>query len=519
MKNIPSSKLIQPLICTAAVSSLTNTVTEEYDAGVEHEYLPLPSPANSLSRFFRVALTSFPLLAADVTAIAIAYSLATATTHALTDTVRYSNTIANLSALAMCYVAIGTFQDLFPASGMNPVRELRNQLTSIAVALLVLIALNGIVGRITLDEILVIAGAFPAAVVLAPIARFGARRGCARWDWWGERVIIVGSTQQGLLVHKFLKNHPQRGLKPLGVVDQSPSEYWQLNDNHEIDFLGTTNDLLSIARKMHCHWVIAAIAGREPEDVRKILTQGSLIPNLVVLNASIMMPTMWVNTFDAAGLTGIHIRDRVLFPFQRFFKRLADIVLSAILLVLCLPLYLAIYAWIRSSSDGPVLFCHDRIGRSGNPFGAWKFRSMVTDAPDVLKQHLANNPAAKAEWDQFHKLKDDPRIIPGLGQFLRRTSMDELPQLWNVLKGDMSLVGPRPVYTREEIDMYGDLYPLYLRLRPGLTGLWQVSGRNNTTFADKVQLDTYYAMNWSLWLDYFILLRTIRTVIFREGSY
>ena len=144
---------------------------------------------------------------------------------------------------------------------------------------------------------------------------------------------------------------------------------------------------------------------------------------------------------------------------------------------------------------------------------------MVPDAAEVLREYLAENPDAQAEWSEFHKLKDDPRVIPRIGSFLRRTSLDELPQLWNVLKGDMSLVGPRPVYTLDEINMYGDLYPLYLRVRPGLTGLWQVSGRNNTTFADKVQMDTYYAMNWSLWLDYFILLRTVRTILFREGSY
>jgi Undecaprenyl-phosphate galactose phosphotransferase WbaP len=253
--------------------------------------------------------------------------------------------------------------------------------------------------------------------------------------------------------------------------------------------------------------------------VRKILAEGSLIPNLVVLNSNMMMPTLWVDSFEAAGLTGIHVRDRMLLPFQCLFKRSVDFVLAAILLAATAPLFLILIFWARKVSKGPVFYCHQRIGRFGKPFGVWKFTTMVPDAPAVLKEYLAANPAAKREWETFHKLKDDPRVIPGYGRFLRRTSLDELPQLLNVLTGEMSMVGPRPVYTRDEIEMYGELYPLYMRVRPGLSGLWQVSGRNNTTFADKVCMDTYYVMNWSLWLDYFILLRTVRTVLFREGSY
>jgi lipopolysaccharide/colanic/teichoic acid biosynthesis glycosyltransferase len=143
---------------------------------------------------------------------------------------------------------------------------------------------------------------------------------------------------------------------------------------------------------------------------------------------------------------------------------------------------------------------------------------MVQNAQQILEEHLNSSKEARAEWEKDHKLKNDPRIIAGIGHFLRRTSLDELPQLWNVMKGDMSLVGPRPIVASEQI-RYGEIQPLYLRVRPGLTGLWQVSGRNNTSYSDRVKLDAYYVRNWSLWLDYFILLRTVRTVLLREGSY
>ena len=429
-----TSQLIQPLISTEAFSTLQTVVPgAEFNESSRQSCL-LPSRAVGASRYRQALLTSIPLAFADLLAIAGAYLVATLVTYGLMEAPQYSNLWNNLLALCLCHLLLGSFNELFPASGMNPVRELRNQLTSIAAAFLVLVALNGLAGKVTRDEVLTIVMAFPMTFLAAPVSRFCTRKICAPFRWWGEKVIIVGSTQQGMLVYKFLKDHPQRGLKPLGIIDDHPSDYWRHHHDESVDFIGTTEDLVGICRKRHCHWVIAAIADKQDESaVRQILTQGSLIPNLVVLHSNLLMPTMWVESFDAAGLSGVHIRDRLLFPFQRLFKRGADIVLSVFLLVLCIPLYLGIIIWIRTKSDGPILYRHERIGRSGKPFGAWKFRTMVPDSSRVLEEYLASNPAAKEEWEQFHKLKTDPRVIPGIGEVLRRNSLDELPQLWNVL--------------------------------------------------------------------------------------
>ena len=143
---------------------------------------------------------------------------------------------------------------------------------------------------------------------------------------------------------------------------------------------------------------------------------------------------------------------------------------------------------------------------------------MFVNADQVLDDYLDKHPELRKEWERDHKLKSDPRILPLVGVFLRKTSLDELPQLWNVLRGEMSVVGPRPIVTAE-IPKYHDRYELYLRVRPGITGLWQISGRNNTTYEERVQLDTYYVRNWSPWLDLYILGRPIRTVLMREGAY
>ncbi len=515
-----SSQLIQPLISTDAISSLTMIVPGvSFTGGIENVER-LPSRADSVSRYVQVLLTSMPLIVADVLAIAASYLVGTLVTFSFLGVHYYSGLLNNPLAVCVCYLIVGTFRGLFPASGFNPVRELRCQLSSISVSFLLLVALNGLIGQVTRNEVLTILVAFPMAVAIAPPARFCTRKIVASFGWWGEQVIIVGNSLQGRSIYQFLKRMPQRGLKPIGIVDGTPSDYWKLEKGQQFEFLGTTDELVSTCRKRKCHWVIAAVADKNQSEIREILSRGSVIPNFVVVNSNLSMPTMWVESFDAAGLAGIHIRDRLLFPFQRFSKRLSDITLAAAALIISIPLLLLIGLWIKVAAPGPIFYRHHgRIGRGGKTFGACKIRTMVLNADEILQQYLASNPQAQAEWDRDLKLKDDPRIIPGIGRFLRRTSLDELPQLWNVLIGDMSLVGPRPIYTSIEVGKFQNLYPMYLRVRPGLTGLWQVSGRNNTSYEDRVSMDTYYVRNWSLWLDYFILLRTVRTVLFREGSF
>jgi Undecaprenyl-phosphate galactose phosphotransferase WbaP len=182
------------------------------------------------------------------------------------------------------------------------------------------------------------------------------------------------------------------------------------------------------------------------------------------------------------------------------------------------PLF-AYVAWQIKSQGGPgaVFFGHERIGMNGKPFNCWKFRTMVHNSREVLEQLLASDPAARAEWDKDFKLKNDPRITR-IGVFLRKTSLDEIPQLWNVLKGEMSLVGPRPII-QAELERYAERVDFYLEARPGLTGLWQVSGRNETTYAERVALDAWYVKNWNLWYDIAILCKTVRTVLTGRGAY
>ncbi|NIX78084.1 sugar transferase [Microvirga terricola] len=203
--------------------------------------------------------------------------------------------------------------------------------------------------------------------------------------------------------------------------------------------------------------------------------------------------------------------------FEGACKRVLDVNIAALMLFLLLPLMVCIYGLIRFDSGRPILFRQQRVGLGGRSFACLKFRTMTPNADKVLQELLERSPEARREWEQSFKLRNDPRVTP-LGKFLRRSSLDELPQLFNVLAGDMSLVGPRPIVAAE-MSRYGEALPLYLSVRPGLTGLWQVSGRSDCSYPERVALDEHYVQTWSLWNDAKIALRTINAVLSRRGSF
>jgi Undecaprenyl-phosphate galactose phosphotransferase WbaP len=210
-------------------------------------------------------------------------------------------------------------------------------------------------------------------------------------------------------------------------------------------------------------------------------------------------------------------RDPSDFFRYRFIKRFGDIFLILLAAPVLGPGILLIAVFVILSSRGPVFYSHRRIRKDGAFFSMWKFRTMCVNSTEVLDQYLAAHPEARAEWMKTHKLRHDPRVTP-IGAFLRRYSLDELPQVWNVLMGQMSLVGPRPIVAAE-VEKYGDFFGFYCRVKPGLTGLWQVSGRSTLSYDSRVAIDCRYVKHWSLWGDFVILLRTFRSVVNQDGAY
>ena len=203
---------------------------------------------------------------------------------------------------------------------------------------------------------------------------------------------------------------------------------------------------------------------------------------------------------------------------REYFKRIFDIGFSIFAIAITLPITIPIAIIIKLTDGGSIIYGHERVGKGGKKFKVLKFRSMYMDADKKLKEILENDPKAKEEWEKTFKLKNDPRITP-IGKFLRKTSLDELPQFINVLKGEMSVVGPRPVVEEELIKYYKDKAELYKSVKPGVTGYWQVEGRSDTDYDERIKMDEYYIKNQSFWLDLKIILKTIKVMITGKGAY
>ena len=232
--------------------------------------------------------------------------------------------------------------------------------------------------------------------------------------------------------------------------------------------------------------------------------------------ASLAERYTYVEQVDAGGVGGYEFVNQRRMAALRAEKRVLDLALAVTAFVVLLPFFVVVPFLIKLTSRGGVFYRQERLGKCGRPIRVWKFRSMYADADARLERLLAADPARRAEWKRSFKLADDPRVTP-LGRFLRKTSIDEFPQLFNVFAGDMALVGPRPIVTGE-VAHYGENYRIFSSVRPGVTGLWQASGRSDVSYARRVALDTYYVMNWSPWLDFWILKQTVGAVLMMKGA-
>ncbi len=321
--------------------------------------------------------------------------------------------------------------------------------------------------------------------------------------FWTLRTVIVAPRAAAEKVEAALRSNHRLGFAVVGHVDPADarqSAQWRLVDP-------TMADLVIVATDF---------------DRAELVEQ--------TINELRLTGLPVATTLVHPGLSGLSNRHRafsghdvVLVPSLRepstpvggWAKQCMDKIGAAILLLVLAPLFVLLAALIRRDG-GDALFRHQRLGASGRMFPCMKFRSMVANSDRVLEQLLASDPAAAAEWNATQKLRRDPRVT-SVGRFLRKTSLDELPQLFNVLRGEMSLVGPRPI-VRAEIVRYGSEIRYYYQARPGLTGLWQVSGRSDTSYAQRVELDVRYVANWTFWRDVAIVLKTIPAVILRKGA-
>ena len=330
-------------------------------------------------------------------------------------------------------------------------------------------------------------------------------------------VLLVGAGKTAELVDIHFSNMPLAMYKIVGFVDDNPKSDVLAN---KYECLGKFSDAEAVIKKYNIPNVLVCAPGLEP---RKLVT---LINRLQILVEKVtFVPELFgipAANIQARGLMNeqtliLEVKNNLAQRRNRLFKRIFDITATVIGGILILPVIAIVAILIYLDSPGPIVFGHKRVGQGGKEFPCYKFRSMVPNAQEALEIYLKENPEAREEWERDFKLKDDPRVTK-IGKFLRKTSLDELPQLWNVLIGDMSLVGPRPI-VRAEVEKYGEYINDFYLVPPGITGVWQVSGRSDTTYEERVLMDSWYVHNWSVWIDIVYLVKTVLAVLKGKGAY
>lgn len=353
--------------------------------------------------------------------------------------------------------------------------------------------------------------------VLYPLLRTRLKQIFYRLGLMRRKLLIVGAGESAWMAHNALRNEPNLGYEVAGFVEDDPDAPVSIDGIRVHRFIGGIDRYI---KNCGIHDILIAKTGLDNERLTGIINsiqhKADNILFIPDISGIAVLGTELRHFFNEQALI-IEIKNNLARPLNRIVKMAFDYICGLLLFViLSLPM-LAIALMIRVTSRGRALFKQERIGKDGRPFMCYKFRTMHLDAEERLKKILDADPEARAEWQKYWKLKDDPRVT-GIGRFLRKTSLDELPQLINVLRREMSLVGPRPV-TREEIERYyGNHAELCFSVLPGITGLWQVSGRSNTAYDYRIALDSWYVRNWNVWLDIVILFKTVRTVFMAEGA-
>ena len=373
----------------------------------------------------------------------------------------------------------------------------------------------GKVGAVVSRLFVAMTGAFAFVFVVG--ARFLLRELLNRRHLMEIPVLFVGAGETAAELVKTLEAQGGCGMKIIGFIADTPMAA-RLKGRYRL--LGHMEHLERVLHMTGVQHVIVTATGLPAaEQVHIINRIQPYVKNVIFVPDLLGAP---VSNMDIDGLLDnslmlLRFRNNLAHWYNRAGKRVFDLVMCLLGLVLVIPVTIVIAALIRLDSKGPVFFAHQRIGQGGRTFPCYKFRTMVPDAENILKDYLATHPAAREEWERDFKLKCDPRITR-IGAFLRRTSLDELPQVWNVIRGDMSLVGPRPIVAAE-IPLYGEYFADFCLVPPGITGMWQVNGRSDTTYEERVQMDTWYVRNWSVWIDIVYLLKTVSVVLTRKGAY
>jgi len=413
------------------------------------------------------------------------------------------------------FVLIVWIMHLYPGVALAPAEETRGFATASLLTHISIINARYIEFG-TIDSVYVAyVVSFLFSVIILMICRGAAHSIISFTKMRGIPAVIFGAGHTGRLVVDRMLKANRIGYEPVLILDDDPDS----GDSYRnIPIIHDTLLGPELVARYNIKMAIVAMPNLNQAEMTRMINYSVsafrynvLIPDFFSIN------NIWMSVRDFGGVLGFATSHKLKMYWNIAIKRILDVGLVVFGGIVILPFLLFIALLVKVSSPGPVLYAHKRLGLNGKSFKAYKFRSMVLDADKKLETILNADPRLSAEWKKTQKLKNDPRVT-SIGKFLRRTSFDEFPQLINILKGDMSLVGPRPV-TEPELEKYGENAQRILTVKPGLTGLWQISGRSDTDYAERVSYDLYYLQSWSVWIDLWILYRTPAVIFKGKGAY
>ncbi len=447
--------------------------------------------------------TAAAFFLADSAAVLAAYTIMVVLRSAVGGEALWPQYLRLLPFLAIVPLLIRVM-DLYPGVLLNPVEEFRRLTIAITLGMSLVVVATFLVKEASAYSRVIFVAAVPLSVGLDLGARWLVRRVCPGASWWGIPTILIGPVDEADVILRRIQADPAIGIRVVAVVHADRTRLPHRAEE-------------CVARGTIPYALVVVPSGAKTEWVRNAERLVWNCKKIIVIPQSLGLLWSGMYVRDCCGIVGLAVRRQLLGQGSRWIKRAMDFGLALGGGLLILPAFAIIAALVKSSSRGPGFYWQLRIGEGGRTFRAWKFRTMVENAEETLEQCLLKHPERQAEWSASHKMRNDPRVTK-IGRFLRQTSLDELPQIWNVIRGEMSLVGPRPI-VHHEVEKYAGEFELYQKVRPGITGLWQVSGRSETTYEQRVAMDVHYVRNWSVWLDIYLLAKTVGVVLRRQGAY
>lgn len=403
---------------------------------------------------------------------------------------------------------------LYPGFGVDVIDELKNLTYSITIVFAFLATTSFLIKDAWEYSRLAFLTSWIFSLILVPLGRSLVKRIFSSKEWWGVPVIIIGAGKAGENVINSLRKHHQIGLRPIVAVDDDIDRWGYIN---KIPVIGGLDTIPRLKEHFNIENAIFAMPNVPRKKQLEIVEKyQKYFSNITIIADLYGLSSLWVSTKDIGGILGLEFKQSLLKKSSVIRKRIFDIVFAIIFGLITLPLCILIALAIKIDSKGKIFFRQKRMGINHSVFEIIKYRTMHIDAEKRLEDLLINNEELRNEYEIYHKFKDDPRLTR-LGKLLRKFSLDELPQFWNVLKGEMSLIGPRAYIPAERPEMQGK-DEIILKVKPGISGLWQVTDRNQSSFEERLNTDIYYIRNWSMFLDIYILARTIGVILLGRGA-